>query len=200
VSAMTKGERRELATLARKRARLLIAATAERRAEIMADFEAQLASIYTGNDDAEMRRLRMVASAAVQEVEERLAEHCREAGIPERFAPHLRLDWYGRGENALASRRSELRTVVRTRLDALEKAAKTEIERACVDTETRLISEGLSTDAAREFLASMPTPDELMPTFDVSEIAQLLPRHTREKTDDMATLRDVSLRLSGGAS
>lgn len=196
---MTKTERRELATLARKRAKLLKAATAERRAEIMADFEGQLASIYTPNDDATMKRLYMAADAAVDDVKRKLASRCEELGIPARFAPSIRLDWYSRGENALGKRRSELRTVVRTRLDALEKQAHHEIERVCVDTETKLIAGGLDTDEAKEFLASMPTPDQLMPAFDVSEIAGLLPTHTREREDDLVALRETARRLTEGA-
>jgi hypothetical protein len=195
---MTKADSRELRTLARKRAKLLKAATAERRAEVMADFEAQLASVYTGDDDAEMRRLRMVADAAVAEVERQLAEHCQERGIPPRFAPGLSLVWHGRGENALASRRNELRTVVISRLNALEKQAHTAIERACVEIETELIGATLTTDDAREYLASMPDPADLMPSFDVSEIASLLPARTRQKFDDVVALRDESRRLLGG--
>lgn len=195
---MTKAERRELATLARKRAKLLKAQTAERRAQVMADFEGQLASIYTPDDAAAMKRLHMVARAAVQKTSDELAARCRELGIPERFAPHIELSWYGRGENAIASRRNELRMVVRTRLDALEKQAKTQIEAACVETETRLIHDGLTSEAAQQFLASMPTPDQLMPSFDLSEIAGLLPARTRQKFDDVVALRDESRRLLGG--
>jgi hypothetical protein len=195
---MTATERKDLAVLARKRAKLLKTATAERRAEVMADFEAQLGSIYTGDDDAAMKRLRMAAEAAADEVGKRLAEHCEELGIPARFAPSLSLYWHGRGENAIRDRRAELRTVVRTRLDALEKRAKTAIDAACLETEERLIADGLTTEAAQAFLAGMPTPEELMPRLDLSEIAQLLPRHTREKADDLAALRATARRLTGG--
>jgi hypothetical protein len=195
---MTKADSRELRTLARKRAKLLKAATAERRAEVMADFEAQLATVYTSDDDAEMRRLRMVADAAVAEVERQLAEHCQERGIPPRFAPGLSLVWHGRGENALASRRNELRTVVISRLAALEKQAHTAIERASVEIETELIGATLTTDDAREYLASMPDPANLMPSFDLTEIAELLPRHTRERTDELASLREQARRIGAG--
>lgn len=197
-SGMTKTERRELATLARKRAKLLKAGLAERRATIMADFEGQLATIYTPDDDAAMKRLYSAADAAVEEAKAQLRERCEELGIPERFAPSLSLYWHGRGRNALGKRRSELRTVVRTRLDALEKKAKHEIDEACLDTETRLIEGGLTTDAAREFLADMPSPDDLMPTMDLSEIAGLLPKRTREREDDLAALRESARRLTAG--
>jgi hypothetical protein len=74
----------------------------------MADFEAQLATIYTPDDDAAMRRLYMAADSAVDEVKERIAERCRELGIPERFAPSIHLSWHGRGENAIRVRREEV--------------------------------------------------------------------------------------------
>lgn len=172
--AMTKGERRELSTLARKRAKLLKAAAAERRAVLMADFESQLASIYTPDDDAAMKQLYATAEAAVATAGAELAERCAELGIPKRFAPSINLYWYGRGENAIKDRRVELRQVARTRLEALERHAITEIEKSCVETETQLIAGGLTTDAARTFLASMPDPDHLMPKLDASEIQGLL--------------------------
>ena len=194
---MTRTERRELATLARKRAKLLKAATAERRAEILADFESQLATIYTPDDDAAIRRLYMAADAVVEDAKERLQERCEELGIPDRFAPRIHLSWHGRGENMLAGRRAELRTVVRTRLDHLEKQAKTEIDRACLDTETKLIADGLTTAAARQFLSEMPAVEDLMPRIDVTEIAQLLPAHTRAGSDETTALSERARRMLG---
>lgn len=173
--AMTKGERQELARLVRRRARVETAAGVQRRADILADFERRLASIYTPDDDAAFRDLHAAAGEAVEDAKAKLAERCRELGIPERFAPSISLAWYGRGENALSERRAELRRVATTRLDALEKAARTEIERRCVELETRLVADALSTQEARDFLAALPSIAELMPSLDAAEIRALLP-------------------------
>lgn len=174
-SAMTKGERQELRQLVRRRAKVEKTAAAERRAALLADFERQSASIYTPDDDAAFRELHAAAGRAVKDANAKLAVHCRELGIPERFAPSIHMAWYGRGENALSERRAELRRVVTARLDALEKAAKAEIERKCVELETRLVADALSTQEARDFFTALPSIEELMPSLNPSEIQALLP-------------------------
>lgn len=172
--AMTKTDRKQLATLVRKRAKVAVARAAQRKAELKAQFEEQLAAIYTPDDDEAMKAIHSTADGVVEEAKVQLAERCQELGIPARFAPRLNLFWHGRGENALASRRAELRKVCYTRLDALEKEARTEIEASSVEIQTQLIAGGLDSEAAREFLASMPTPEELMPAVGLEEVrAQL---------------------------
>jgi hypothetical protein len=171
---MTRGERTDLARLVRQRAKVEKAGAAQRRAEILADFERQLASIYTPDDDAAFAELHAAAAEAVEDAKAKLRERCDELGIPARFAPSLKLHWYGRGENALKDRRTELRRVAVTRLDAMEKAAKTDIERASVDAQTRLVADGLTTETARSFLAELPSIGELMPTLDASAVAGVL--------------------------
>lgn len=173
-TGMTKSDRKELASLARKRAKLLKIAVAERKAQLMADFESSLASIYTPNDDEALKQIYDAAEEAVGDAEERLEKRCRELGIPERFAPSISVLWFSRGENALAQRRGELRKVAKTRLEAMEKTAITGIERRCVETETQLIAGGLDTGAARRFFETMPTPEELMPKLNAQEIRALL--------------------------
>src|SRR5688572_20805225 len=106
---MTKGERTELAKLVRQRAKVAKDQAAQRAAELRADFEQQLAAIYKPEDDPIWKQLHARALDVVVEAKEQLAERCRELGIPKSFAPDLNLHWFGRGENAVAQRRSELR-------------------------------------------------------------------------------------------
>ena len=153
---MNQRERHDLMGLTRKRARVQKAMAAQRKAELLADFEMQLASIYTPDDDAAMKKIWDEANKQVSIAKEKLEKRCDKLGIPRGFAPDVEIGWYGRGENRLAGRRSELRKVATTRLDALEKRAKVEIERSCVETETKLIAGGLTTDAAQRFLEQMP--------------------------------------------
>lgn len=174
MSAMTKGERNDLQRLVRQRAKVEKAAAAQRKAEILADFERQLATIYTPDDDAAFRELHDFADAALKDADRRLGERCKELGIPDRFRPRINLHWYGRGENGLKDRRAELRKVAVTRLDAMEKAAKTEIERASVEAQTQLVAGGLTTDAAKGFLDALPAVGDLMSTLDVGEVQSLL--------------------------
>jgi hypothetical protein len=50
--AMTKGARTELGQLIRKRERVLRAAAEERGAELLAEFETQISTVYHYDDDA----------------------------------------------------------------------------------------------------------------------------------------------------
>jgi hypothetical protein len=164
---MTRREREDLAALVRRREKVAKTATAQRSAELCADFEAQLASIYSYDEDQTWRTITEDAQRIVHEADARVAERCRELGIPPRFRPGLNLSWYSRGENAVAERRGELRQVARTRIAALEKQARTEIERQSVELQTQLVAGGLESSAARAFLEAMPTPAALMPPLDV---------------------------------
>jgi hypothetical protein len=96
-------------------------------------------------------------------------------GIPERFCPSLHLSWYSRGENASGKRRAELRKVAESRIEALEKKARYDIDNWCVKTQAALIKDSLTSAQAAAFLEQMPTAEQLMPTLDASRIASLLP-------------------------
>jgi hypothetical protein len=159
---MTKGERDELAKLVRRREKLAKGDVDRVAAERLAEFEQQMASIYAPSDDARWADLHAQADAVVRDADEALAQRCRELGIPERFRPGLDLHWYTRGENAAAGRRAELRSVAKTRIDAMAKAAKVEVERQSVALQTQLVASGLSSDEARAFLLAMPTAEALV--------------------------------------
>lgn len=172
---MTKSDRDELAKLVRRREKLAKVDTDRLAAERLADFEHQMASVYRPADDEVWRELHAEAAAAVAEATERLATRCRELGIPDEFQPHIDMWWSGRGENAAANRRAELRAVAKTRIDAEAKRAKTEIERHSLEVQTTLVAGGLASEEATRFLASMPSAAELMPaTPTVAEIESSL--------------------------
>jgi len=171
---LTKSERQELAGLLRRRARVAKADAKQRTAELLADFEAGLATIQK-SDDAAWRDITATAQAHVREADAAIAAICREKGIPEDWRPGLRLDWYGRGENASASRRAELRRVATSRLAALEQAAVAAIERQAVAAETELIAEGMRSTRARALLTALPTVEALMPPLDVAAVAAAVP-------------------------
>jgi hypothetical protein len=176
-ASMTKSERDELAKLVRRREKLAKVDVDRVAAERLADFEEQMASIYAPADDARWREIHASAAEVVREADEAMAERCRELGIPERFRPELDLHWYGRGENASRDRRSELRTVAKTRIDAMAKTAKLEVERQSVALQTELIAGGLQSDQARAFLAAMPTAEALVGAApSVREIEEMTPR------------------------
>jgi hypothetical protein len=55
-------------------------------------------------------------------------EECERLGIPKQFRPGIAIGWRSHGENAVRERRVELRRVAQTRIAAIEKSARQEIE------------------------------------------------------------------------
>lgn len=166
---MTRAERAELSALARKRGKLAKLQIEQRVAELVADVETQLSTIYPVDHPA-WKGITAAAQAAVADADRQIAELCKEMGVPAEFRPSLNIGWSGRGESAFGSRRAELRTAARTRIDALAKQAKVSIDAGTLTVETQLVAAGLTTAAAQRFLETMPTPQGLMPLLDVKEL------------------------------
>lgn len=182
MSSMTKRERDDLAKLVRQRAKLEKALASQRKAELLAEFERQMAQDYSYDDDATWSAAVEAAEAEVRAAKAKIADRCVELGIPKEFAPRLTVGWYGRGQNATAQRRTELRRVAATRLDAMEKAARTEIERASVGAQTNLITDGLTSEAAHRFVDSLPSVRLLMPPLDAGEVKGLVAGKSQKGT------------------
>lgn len=186
---MTKAERAELGQLIRKRERVMKAAAAERSAQMMAEFDAQCAAIYSYDDDAVWKAATEAAHAVVLQAQVQVAERCRELGIPPEFAPNLSFHWYGRGQNAVSSRRTELRRMAKSRVEQIELETRTHIERLSLAAQTEVISQGLQSTAATEFLEKMPAVDDLMPSLKVPDVTALLDNKRKGQT---AYLSDYS--------
>jgi hypothetical protein len=169
---MTKAERNSLAQLCRRRERLAKAGAISRAAILKSDFEKQIAAEYSYDDDAVWKQANERVEKVVQSARREIAERCKELGIPPQFAPGLSFDWYGRGQNAIASRRAEFCKVGFGRIDADMKKAHHQIEEASLRVQTSLLAGALQSDEAKAFLASMPEPDQLMPPLVLKEIEE----------------------------
>ena len=178
---MSRRDREDLMKLVRRRKRMAKAAAASRSADLLADFEQQLSAIHSYDQDATWRQLNDESQAFVDEADRRVAERCRELGIPTEFRPRLAVAWYSRGENAVAGRRAELRVAARAKIDALERAARGAIQQQSVDIQTALMAGGLETTAAKAFLESMPTAEALMPPLDARAIEAAIERDPRDE-------------------
>ena len=136
--AITKSEREDLQRLIRQRERVLKSAAKQRSTELIADFENQLGSEFSFDDDAVWARAAQEAEAEIGRAKHRIAARCRELGIPDRFAPTLQLHWLHRGyDNLVKERRVELRRMAQTKITAIEQKAVTEIELSCLEAQTQ---------------------------------------------------------------
>lgn len=178
---MTKSERVELGQLIRKRERVMRSLAAERAANMMAEFDQQSATIYKFDQDEVWEESTKAAQAVVDDANKKIAVRCMELGIPEEFAPSIDFGWCGRGENAVASRRTELRRMAASRVKAIELETLTKIERLSLQAQTEVIANGLVSKASRQFLENMPSLEVLMPALDVNEIKRLQDKKLQER-------------------
>jgi hypothetical protein len=174
VSRMSSAERSDLSKLVRIRARIARKEVGYRIAQLLANVEQQLAAQFS-KDHKLFQDVTRKAEAVIKEADAEIAKRSREMGIPDAFRPSLQLDWLGRGENAFKERRRELRAVAETELEQRAEKAKLEIDRAEGQLLTQIMADGLTSAAAREFLTTMPTPEQLMPKLIVTELEQRVP-------------------------
>jgi hypothetical protein len=186
--SLTRGERENLLRLAKMRERVAKTGLAQRSAQLLAEFEQQMASEYSYDQDAVWKAAAAAADREVKKAAAQIAERCRELGIPDRFAPGLHLSWYDRGENAVGKRRTELRFVAKSRIAEIEKTARSAIERVSLEVQTEILRTALGSAAAAAFLDRMPSVEQLMPPLAIAAIEQMLePRQAGKRRVSLLT-------------
>lgn len=179
--ALSRHETHDLGMIIKDRAKVLRSHVEQRAAECMADFEQQLASNYDFDSDEVWRKAVVEAQAVVAVAQDTIAERCKVLGIPPQFAPRLGLEWHGRGENAINTRRTELRRVAKTRVDAMAKAAVTKIEHQSLDLRTQIVAMGMLSPQAKLFLESLAPIDECMGVLKFADVELALEDQTARR-------------------
>jgi len=179
--ALSRNETHDLGMIIKDRAKVLRAHVEERAAVCMADFESKLAAVYSFDRDDVWREAVAEASKVVAEAAIKIAERCKVLGIPEQFAPSLSIEWHGRGENAINSRRIELRRVAKTRIEAMARAAVTKIEHQSLDLRTQIVAMGLLSPEAKLFLESLAPVDEAMRSLEFRDVEVALEDQTARR-------------------
>lgn len=170
---MTKGEREELKRLARERARVAKADAAARTADLKASFEEHVSAHYMWDQDDVWEKAALAAKDACVEANATIKERCIELGIPANFAPEIVFHWAQRSPRwEVKATQDELRRTAYKRIEAMERTAKHEIDRACLTIQTQLVRAGLTSEAALEFLEGMPSVEGLMPALDIRELSR----------------------------
>lgn len=185
-SAMSRADRDALLSLVRKREKVMKSAAEERSAAMLADFDGQLAKMWAWDEDATWEQAMASAEAAVNEANAKISARAQELGIPDEFAPRINFAWNPRYHSASQSRRQELRQAARSRIAAVEKEAHTKIERMSLEAQTDLLSQGLTNEGALKFLNDLASVEQLMPSLDIKQVAELIDARTRKRRDDPA--------------
>ena len=166
-AAMTRSDRDDLAKVTRLRAKVAKASLDTLALDCRAEVEAQLSAIDQ-TDDERWRVITADAKRLIEEADAKVAAICAAHGIPDKFRPELHLSWFGRGENASAARRGELRRLAYARIDADRKAAGQLVDTWAADTLTALLAGGLSSADAKAFLEALPSPEALLPSVRIT--------------------------------
>jgi hypothetical protein len=163
---MTGRDREQLVKLVRARARQAVREAEMREKVLLAEVQDQLTAEFDAHDRLWADAV-VIAEEAAAKTNAHIQAVCADLGIPPKDAPGLELAWRSRSSDyADKSRRAELRKLGETKLAALTKVAKTEIQGAALDTEEQLVIGGLTSDAARQFVeAKMPTVEGLRPAL-----------------------------------
>lgn len=171
---LSRNETHDLGMIIKDRSKVLKAHAEEQAAVCMAEFEKNLAAIYAWDQDEVWKKATEDAQKACRAAQEIIANRCEEMGIPKSFAPAVGLNWQGRGENALGQRRTELRRVAKTAIEAMAKAAITKIENQSLDLRTQVVAMGLLSDDAKMFLESLAPVQDAMRQLDFHEMEKKL--------------------------
>lgn len=177
---MTKAERDDLVRLIKQRERVAKTAAEQRSAAMLAEFEQSVTKLHSWATDDVWNAAVGAAVAAAKKANEEIDARAAELGIPSEFRPSLTYSWNRRGESELGTRRTELRRLAQAEITALEKVARVQIEQASVQAQTEVIANGLSSEAAIEFLSRLPAIETMMPVLDVMHIQAKLADRARQ--------------------
>ena len=168
---------RELSTLiglSRQRDRLAKTTVKARAAKLKADLEKQMETYYRFEDDKVWKEAMKEAKETVEAARAVIMRRNEELGIPKRFAPSLHMQWYHGNSYSAEAQKNQLRKTIGIRVDAMLKAANAEIERASLEAQTKLAVHGLTSKQAKDLLASLPQPEQLLPMVTFQEVRKLI--------------------------
>jgi hypothetical protein len=185
---LSRNETHDLSMIIKDRTKVLRAHAEEQAAACMADFEAKMATVYTFDQDEVWKKATDEARKVVEESQKTIAKRCKDLGIPATFAPSISASWQGRGENMLAQRRTELRRVAKSSIEAMTKAAITKIEKQSLDLRTQVVGMGLLSADAKMFLESLAPIEESMRQLDFGEIERKLEKEKQLRLADQRRL------------
>jgi hypothetical protein len=183
--SMTKTEREQLIRLARLRAKQAKTEAVQREKVLLSEVEDLMTVEFQAQDQLWAEAV-AIAEEAAGKANALIVARCVDLGIPAKDAPELELGWRRRSpEFSNRERRAELRRLAQTKLTALTSTAKVLIDGRLLETETALITGGLESGEAREFLSAMPTAAELMPALSLDDLGVT---HWQPPTDAAAAL------------
>jgi hypothetical protein len=169
---MKPGERRELRTVVRQRIKVLRADVAQRRMELIAEAEHRLMERYRDQDkqveDLNFRIAEIAEQASREITDLILAVRGETQGVSIRRPVRLGVPRL----NTFTEDRAQLHRAMVAGIETQVKTALLDLDRKEADLLQSLAMESLETDAARRFLAAIPTVADLVPAARLLEIEE----------------------------
>jgi hypothetical protein len=184
IRKLNRNESHDLSMIIKDRAKVLKAYIEEEAARHIADFEQHISTVYKFDEDEVWREAAEKAAEVVAEANKKIMAQCKKLGIPAAFAPGLSLQWAGRGQNMMQSRRQELRAAAMTRIEAMKRRAATKIEQQSLDLRTQVVAMAIVSPQAKMFLESLAPVSEAMGSLDFKAIESEI-----SKRDEVRRLR-----------
>ena len=145
-----------------------------RAASLKAAYEIQLETHYPPDGDPVWNAEYNAALAECEQHSKRIEQRCIELGIGTRFRPKLHgPSWSYGGEQLFRDLRAERRRIAHAQIDEKLKRDVDELEAKSAATQEDIYLHGL-TDAAKEFMAKLPSIDQLVAPLRVDELAALI--------------------------
>jgi hypothetical protein len=165
---ITKTERAELRSVVRQQFRVLRAEVTQRKAELYADVEDQIADRF-GADDRTWAGVMHEVHEAVLECNRRINDAFYRAGYQERGRSERM--WIGEPNiRKPEGKRNELRHQAGSRIEAQVKGAMLNLDRREADLLRTLAIGAIESEEARAFLEALPTVGELVPAARLAEL------------------------------
>jgi hypothetical protein len=146
--------------------------------KLKAEFEVQLSVSYPASGDPVWREALKTVYDTYQKQEERVQARCEELRIPVRFRPHLTppgwLESWRHGLGDFKDLRAEMRRLAGAQIDDMLKSRMAQLELESANIQFEIASHGCITEAAKEFLAKLPSVESLIPPLKVSEVEALI--------------------------
>jgi hypothetical protein len=165
---MTAAERNQLMVVANERAKLAKDAVRVAAADRLVELNHQLEAQWEVEDFTiaeERRELQRIS----KEINERIQAKLDALGILRELQPAMSVGWLGY-PSVSRDRRGQLRQMLKDANDADVKRAHHTIDTWRTDTRERLVRQGLTSDAAVEFLDTLPAAGELLSELDVKAL------------------------------
>jgi hypothetical protein len=171
---MSRYELEKLLKLSEREAKALKLATEARKAQVIAEGEAMIASTYSPRYKPAWEPLFLEAKEIADRLNAMIIEDLKEEGVPVGCCPRLNVAWKNRGEKDFAERRTELKAVLKSEAAAQQKTAITQIELWLIKSQKELLPYGMESEDAKRLLLERPSLETLMPSLQLESIEKKL--------------------------